>query len=131
MRQLFSDRTTQVELCSRVAIQLVRLSYHHQRPAPLVPSVFTRDVAASLPPDGFPMLKLALHSLASYLMLGWLSTDWLAVVVRLAREGHVFRRCWFFEYKANRRPTPRVTNRGGHSRRSELQGSFDAGHHNG
>jgi hypothetical protein len=58
------------------------------------------------------MLRLALHSIGAYLDLGYSSTDWLNCVLEAAHMGHNFRRCFFFAYKENRSPYPRVTNRG-------------------
>jgi len=40
------------------------------------------------------------------------SHDWLDNVLEAAHFGNSFRRCFFFDYKENRRPYPRVTNRG-------------------
>jgi len=58
------------------------------------------------------MLRLALHSLGAYLDLGLTSSEWLERVTDAAAFGSSFRRCFFFDYKEQRRAYPRVTNRG-------------------
>jgi len=58
------------------------------------------------------MLRFALHSLSVYLYLGMPSHVWLSNVLEAAHYGHSFRRCFFFDYKEQRSPYPRVTNRG-------------------
>lgn len=58
------------------------------------------------------MLRFALLSLSVYLDLGMTSAQWLDNVLEASHMGHSFRRCLFFDYKENRSPYPRVTNRG-------------------
>lgn len=78
----------------------------------MTPAQACQVVSRSLPPDYPGMLRFAIHSLSVYLGLGWRSQDWLDNVLEMAHYGATFRRCFFFEYKDNRRPYPRVTNRG-------------------
>lgn len=99
-------------LCARVARQLTRI--HYQKLAPDGPSAAHAAAMAmrSLPLDYPGFLRFALHSLTVYLDQGMNSATWLSNVLEAAHFGSSFRRCFFFDYKDNRRPYPRVTNRG-------------------
>jgi hypothetical protein len=102
----------EVVLCARVARQLVAWRYRQHKGMAVHPSYHASFVARILPPDYSGMMRFALHSLAVYLDLGMPSSKWLDNVLEASHFGHSFRRCFFFEYKANRGPYPRVTNRG-------------------
>jgi len=102
----------QVVINARVARMLAAIYYDSGYEYAHTPSSAARHAAECLPPDYPGMLKFALHSLAVYLDIGYSSTQWLASVLDAAHYGSSFRRCFFFEYKAERRPYPRVTNRG-------------------
>ena len=102
----------QVVLCARVARQLAGIHYRHGQDYELSPSSAAYRAAQYLPSEFPGMLRFALHSLAVYLNLGWPSSKWLDCVLEAAHFGHTFRRCYHFDYKENRRPYPRVTNRG-------------------
>lgn len=99
-------------LCARVAIQLTNQWYQYDYYAGTTAAECAAAVAAYLPPDGFGALRFALHSLAVYLGLGWSSKIWLQSVLERLHLGSSFRAAFFFDYKANRSPYPRVTNRG-------------------
>lgn len=99
-------------LCARVAVQLVAIHYRYDFHAQRSPAEIARWVAAYLPLDYPGFLKFALHSLSVYLGLAMPSSRWLANVLEAHHFGHPFRRCFFFDYKENRRAYPRVTNRG-------------------
>ena len=99
-------------ICARVAAQLTYWRYRHYQGMGVSPSYHARFVMRILPADYPGMLRFALHSLAVYLDLGVHSQVWLSDVLEAAHYGHSFRRCFFFEYKENRSPYPRVTNRG-------------------
>jgi hypothetical protein len=71
-----------------------------------------RFVARVLPLDYPGFLRFALHSLGVYLDIGMPSSVWLSNVLEASHFGNSFRRCFFFDYKENRSPYPRVTNRG-------------------
>ena len=70
----------------------------------------------------FPMVRMALHSLAVWIELGKEPRQWLRDVVYRDLMGYTFRRCFFDAYKETRRVYPRVTNRGVHP--SASQASF-------
>ena len=93
------------------------------------PSLAARRAAAALPLDYPGFLKFALHSLAVYLDIGYSSSQWLACVLEAAHYGSNFRRCFFFDYKADSVPYPRVTNRGVQTspkgRKSQLRKATD------
>lgn len=99
-------------LCARVAVQLTYWRYRNYQGMGVAPSYHARFVARILPPDYPGFLKFALHSLAVYLDMGMPSATWLQNVLEASHYGSSFRRCFFFDYKAERRPYPRVTNRG-------------------
>lgn len=99
-------------LCARVALQLTRLAYNRATSCPLPGAYYARDAARDLPLDYSGFLRFALHSLGVYLDTGMPSSVWLSNVLEASHFGHNFRRCFFFDYKEQRRPYPRVTNRG-------------------
>ena len=105
----------QVVICARVARQFAGLSRGYDGPIPPPNSWYATMASARLPLDYPGMLRFALHSLGVYLDLGYSSTQWLWNVLEAAHYGSSFRRCYFFAYKENRSPYPRVTNRGVHS----------------
>lgn len=102
----------QVVICARVALQLTIREYNNWPVHQSTPAQAAATVARLLPPEHFTMLRFALHSLSVYLGLGNSASSWLQSVLEAAHFGHSFRRCFFFDYKANRGPYPRVTNRG-------------------
>ena len=102
----------EVVISARVARQLTGIYHKHGGDYQLTPSTAAARAAQYLPADYPGMLKFALFSLSVYLNLGWSSTQWLQNVLEAAHYGDSFRRCFFFDYKENRRPYPRVTNRG-------------------
>jgi hypothetical protein len=99
-------------LCARVALQLTLRTYRASGRVSLGAAYHARLAASQLPPDYPGFLRFALHSLAVYLDLNWRGEQWLAGVLEAAHFGSSFRRCFFFGYKENRSPYPRVTNRG-------------------
>lgn len=102
----------EIVICARIARQLTGWRARHHQGMSVPPALHARFVLRILPLELNPMLRTALHSLGVYLDLGYSSTQWLESVLEAAHFGHSFRRCFFFEYKANRSPYPRVTNRG-------------------
>ena len=115
MRPPLDPAMGEVVLCARVAVQLTVRRYRQHQGMQVPPAYHARFVARILPPDYPGFLRFALHSLAVYLDLGMPSATWLKNVLEAAHYGNTFRRCFFFAYKENRVPYPRVTNRGGHS----------------
>jgi hypothetical protein len=57
-------------------------------------------------------IRLALLSMGVWVMEGRRSDAWLAGVLMRDYYGFSIRRCYYAEYKENRRDDPRVTNRG-------------------
>lgn len=112
MRPHLHPEMGQTVLCARVALQLVACEFRHPRNWGFSPAQAAARAAMFLPPDYPGMMRFALHSLAVYLDLGMPSATWLQNVLEASHYGHNFRRCFFFEYKVNRGPYPRVTNRG-------------------
>jgi len=103
----------EIVISARIALQLTRLQFDHDFQHKLAPSDCAALAARLICFEAYPMIKLALHSLAVYLDLGYTSSQWLATVAEADRFGHSFRRCFHWDYKENRRLTPRITNRGG------------------
>ena len=101
-----------IPIVARVAVQLVLLEYRHRPSSTRAPGQIARYILANLPLDYPGFLRLALHSLGAYLDIDWKGQEWLSSVLEAAHYGSNFRRCFFFEYKENRSPYPRVTNRG-------------------
>jgi len=102
----------QTVICARVALQLTRLTYIRSIRTTFGGAHYARVAARILPLDYPGFLRFALHSLAVYLDGGMSSAVWLSNVLEASHFGHSFRRCFFFDYKENRRAYPRVTNRG-------------------
>lgn len=102
----------QVPICARVAIQLTSQRAYALGGTFPNPAAAARAAAADLPGDYPGFLRFALHSLSIYLDLGYRASTWLNCVLEASHYGSSFRRCFFFDYKDNRRPYPRVTNRG-------------------
>lgn len=115
-------------ILARVAIQLVRQDFRRPISRNLPPSEIVYSVSRNLPKDGFGQMRFALHSLAAHLSAGVTSNQWLTGVADRALQGGVFRWHFFAQYKGNRNPYPRVTNRGvqtslplvTHNRKGEL-----------
>lgn len=101
-----------VPIAARIACQLTYREYFHDPSRQLEAGQFARIALMHLPLGVDGIVRLALHSLGVYLDLGYSSSQWLAHVLEAAHYGHSFRRCFFFDYKANRGLYPRVTNRG-------------------
>jgi len=115
MRPRLDPRMGQVVICARVAVQLTAQEYRRRPNSLRKPGQIARFILANLPADYPGMLRLALHSLGAYLDMDWKGQEWLYSVLEAAHYGHSFRRCFFFAYKENRGPYPRVTNRGVHT----------------
>jgi hypothetical protein len=102
----------EVVINARVARMLAAVYYDAGYEFSPSPSQAARQAATALPLDYPGFLRFALHSLAVYLDIGYSSSQWLAGVLDAAHYGSSFRRCFFFAYKADSVPYPRVTNRG-------------------
>jgi hypothetical protein len=102
----------EVVLSARVARALTMAQYEQHAHNGVSAAQCATLALRNLPPDYSAMVRFALHSLSVYLFLDWTSTQWLHEVLEASHFGHSFRRCFYFEYKANRSAYPRVTNRG-------------------
>jgi len=100
------------ELLARVAIQVVKRRVKALNSPNIPPSSIVYSASYLLPHSGFTDLRFALHSLAAHLSCGYSSSQWLEGVAYRAGFGGVFRWHFFAQYKSNRNPYPRVTNRG-------------------
>lgn len=112
MRPQLHPDMGQVVICARVARQLTAMYYRYDQLAGETAATCASRAALHLPPDYLGMFRFALHSLSVYLVLGMPSHVWLQNVLEASHFGHSFRRCFFFDYKEQRRAYPRVTNRG-------------------
>jgi hypothetical protein len=101
-----------VPIAARIALQLTAREYRHAVVNAHNPGQCARVVLMHLPLNIDGIVRLALHSLGAYLDLGLTSSQWLQAVLEASHFGHNFRRCFFFDYKEQRRAYPRVTNRG-------------------
>jgi hypothetical protein len=101
-----------VPISARIALQLTKIEYFKCENTPFSGGIYARQALRDLPLEIDGIVRLALHSLGAYLDLGYTSSQWLTQVLEASHFGHNFRRCFFFDYKENRSPYPRVTNRG-------------------
>ena len=101
-----------IVICARVAQRLAFREWRNHIDVMAHPSDGPLWALRKLPLDYDGMMRLALHSLHVYVALGMNSVTWLNNVLEAAHFGSSFRRCFFFDYKENRGPYPRVTNRG-------------------
>jgi len=101
-----------VPISARVARQLAFKACKSQGEHSYPHGQCARIALRTLPLEVDGIVRLALHSLGVYLDLGYTSGEWLSAVLEASHFGHTFRRCFFFDYKENRGPYPRVTNRG-------------------
>jgi hypothetical protein len=120
-----------IVISARVAVQLVTLRYRRSINQQLPSSLLATITARSIPEHIHPFVRFALHSLSVYLDMGYNGNVWLSNVLEAAHFGSSFRRCFFFAYKENRGPYPRVTNRGVLGSKEALprrirKGNFDA-----
>lgn len=98
---------------ARVALQLVKREYQAPGQADFHPLVLIRLAESRLNGYEFPMIRFALHSLSAWISTHRRSQEWLSGVLYRDMMGYTYRRCFFEDYKENRRSTPRITNRGG------------------
>jgi hypothetical protein len=101
-----------VPIAARLALQLTAREWKHADPSVRTPAQCARVALIHLPLGVDSIVRFALHSLSIYLDLGVPSSVWLSRALEASHYGHSFRRCFFFDYKENRSPYPRVTNRG-------------------
>lgn len=106
------------EVLLRVAYRLLARYLRSNKPGNSAQSVNCIRLAASqLSAGGFPQLALRLLGLHAAIEAGLTSRQYLHQEIRSYRIGALHeRRRLLPDYKANRNPTPRVTNRGGQHR---------------
>lgn len=99
------------EVCARIVFRLIEQQYRRTRQEkPTGANTITTIIQDLEPLRGSLIYSCALAALYAYRCHTRLA-DWRATAVALSRLGCGFRRCWYDDYKANRRD-PRVTNRG-------------------
>lgn len=112
MRPRLHPAMGNIPIAARVAVRLTERVWRNVEYCECSASECSLLALRKLPLDYPGFLRFALHSLHVYLSLGWRSSAWLEQVLDAAHYGHSFRRCFYFDYKENRRTYPRVTNRG-------------------
>jgi len=91
------------EVAARVATALVRREYN-KRPATRKSGIdICQHTLEYIPVDGFPLVRTALMGLQCHLIARGRLADWKAAAIASSRLGRGFRRCFFDDYKANRR----------------------------
>lgn len=95
------------EACARVAIALCKRAVKTLPEAERTPVRTIRAALDSLPPGGYPIIVSALLGL-QYAILSQRKTSrqWLEHAIIASRAGCGFRRCFYDDYKAQRRLPP-------------------------
>lgn len=107
----FADASSP-EVCARVIYRCVERTWHQRKQDEMSGVQAIQAVIDALDvPGGSPLRSCALAAFY-HVSKGKKLVKWRDTAVQLSRMGYGFRRCWFDDYKANRR-APRVTNRGG------------------
>lgn len=107
-------------VCARVALALVRLERRRKLPDELKPLILIGMTVERLKGLHLHTVRLALLSVAVWVGEQHRTDDWLKGVLMRDLYGFSIRRCYYAEYKANRRADPRVTNRGVITSQSQL-----------
>lgn len=101
------------ELCARVATALLRRSYVILQDPEITLHRIILYTLAGLPAAGYPIVRTALAAIEYACTVEHLTVaQWSTRVWQYAAMGCGFRRCYFGEYKANRRADPHVINKG-------------------
>jgi hypothetical protein len=106
----FSDQG-EAAVCARVALALIRRYRKQITDKEIKPLILIGITVSMLDELRVSTIRTALLSLSVWVEQGRHSKDWLRGVIYRDMMGYSLRRCYHFEYKANRRD-PRVTNRG-------------------
>jgi hypothetical protein len=99
------------EVVARVAFRLVQLEYRKQTNTPRSGVETVIDTLTDVECFRGSLCHSALLAALFACRQGKRLATWRDTAVFLSRAGYGFRRCWYEEYKGNRRD-PRVTNRG-------------------
>jgi len=98
----FSDQG-EAAVCARVAIAWLRLTRRQTLPDEPNPQILIGIAVARLDGLYLPTMRLALLSLSVWTEQKRKSADWLTGVLMRDYYGYTIRRCFYAEYKANRR----------------------------
>lgn len=91
------------EVVARVAYQLVIRCYKRHGFTPRDGALTIGTARDELPGDHFSLLDTALLAMQFHVIRGGRAKDWRAQAVFLSRAGCGFRRCFYNDYKAQRR----------------------------
>lgn len=91
---------------ARVALALIRQTRKREEYQDLKPAILIGITVARLDGLHLGVLRLALLSLNCALLEGRSSKDWLHDVCFRDMMGYSFRRCFYVDYKGNRRDPP-------------------------
>ena len=90
-------------VCARVALALIRLERARRRPDELKPLILVGCTVERIKGLQLATVRLALLSLCVWIEGGRRSDAWLAGVRMRDMYGFSIRRCYYADYKANRR----------------------------
>lgn len=107
----FTDQG-EAAVCARVAIALIKRARIKRDIRAAQPCIVIGCTVGELHGLRLTTIRLALLSLAVWVEGKKSTQEWLAGVLMRDYYGFSIRRCYYAEYKANRRSDPRVTNRG-------------------
>jgi len=105
MTSPFNDQG-EAAVCARVAIAWVKRTRHQTLPDEPNPQILIGIAVARLDGLHFGSVRLALLSLSVWTGQKRPSKDWLTGVLLRDYYGFSIRRCYYAEYKANRRTSP-------------------------
>jgi hypothetical protein len=101
----FTDQG-EAAVCARVALALVRRKRAQGDLSDVQPTILIGITVEDLRGLYLPTVRLALLSLSVWVVEKRRSRDWLAGVLMRDYYGFSIRRCYYAEYKANRRLRP-------------------------
>lgn len=93
-------------ICARVALALVKRERTRTLPHETNPQILIGMTVARLKGLYLPTVRLALLSLSVWTQQKKSSSSWLTGVLMRDMYGFSIRRCYYAEYKANRRMRP-------------------------
>lgn len=100
------------EVTARIAYRLVVRKFNSLHSPQIDPVLLVQLCRIDLDDAQLPLVETALTALQFFLIRKeGRARDWRDRAIALSRYGYGFRRCFYDDYKANRRPDPRVTNR--------------------
>ena len=93
-------------VCARVALALIRRKRTHADFSDISPHILIGVTVSHLQGLHLPTVRLALLSVSVWVRAGGHTRDWLAGVLYRDMLRLPIRRCYYAEYKANRRVSP-------------------------